>query len=217
MMLLASVPIGAQVAAKANENYRSHEGREGIAKTLDAPDRDGRQKPAELVVALGIAPGSTVVDLGTGVGYMLPYLSMAVGASGVVLAEDIQQDFLDKAKARVANEKLANVKLILGNDKDPLLPAGAADLILALDVYHHFDYPAQMLAKLSAALKPGGRLAIVEYYKRRGAMGPGDRAIEHIRLDEADVIKEIEANGFRFVSQREHIPNSQYLAVFQKR
>src|SRR6478672_1641048 len=90
----------AQVAGPANAGYKTREGRASVAAGLDNPSRDARQKPREVVAALDVKPGSTVVDLGTGVGYMLPYLSQAVGPDGVVIAEDIQQDFLDKAQAR---------------------------------------------------------------------------------------------------------------------
>ena len=209
----------AHVAGPANSGYRTPEGRAQVAASLGASDRDARQKPRELVAALELKPGMTVVDLGTGVGYMLPHLSAAVGAGGSVIAEDIQQDFLDKAKAKARQEHLDNVQFVLGTDRDPRLTAGSADLILVLDAYHHFDYPEQMLARLSDALKPSGRLAIVEYYKRRGAMGTGDpdRAISHIRLDAGGVVTEVEANGFRLLKRQEHVPGSQYIAVFEKK
>jgi ubiquinone/menaquinone biosynthesis C-methylase UbiE len=215
-VLLLAFAASAQVAKEANSGYVTKEGRERVASTLDAPGRDSRQKPQELVDAMGLREGQVVADVGTGVGYMLPFLSRAVGASGKVIAEDIQDDFLDKAKAKAAKEKLTNVDFVKGGETDPNLPEGAVDVELALDSYHHYDYPEKMLAGLHRALKPGGRLVIVEYYKRPGAMD-GGRAMTHIRLDEADVIREIEANGFRLVSRREHIKDSQYMAVFEKK
>lgn len=215
--LACALPSPAQVAARANEGYRTKEGRASVAATLSAADRDARQRPQELVAGMGLKQGMTVVDLGTGVGYMLPFLSAAVGPGGKVLAEDIQTDFLDQAQAHAAQEKLGNVDFILGAEKDPKLPANTADSILVLDAYHHFDYPKQMLAHIGKALKPDGKLVIVEYYRRTGAMGPGDRAIQHIRLDQPDLIKEVEANGFRFVSAHDHVPNSQYMAIFGKK
>jgi ubiquinone/menaquinone biosynthesis C-methylase UbiE len=217
LLLAITLPGLAQVAEKANEGYKTKEDRERVARGLSAPDRDHRQKPKELVEAMGLTAGMTVADVGTGVGYMLPHLSAAVGSSGRVLAQDIQQDFLDSA--RKANKDLSNVTYILGTAADPKLPENAVDVILALDAYHHFDYPEKMLASLHKALKPGGRLVVVDFYKREGAMGgPGSRrALEHVRLDEADAIKEIEANGFRILSRREQIPNSQYMAIFEKK
>ena len=125
----------------------------------------------------------------------------------------------DKAKTKAQLGRLTNVKFVLGNDRDPKLPADTLSGVLILDVYHHFDYPEAMLGHIRDSLLSDGRLVIVEYYKRRGAMGGGnnDRALEHIRLDQDDVIREVESNGFRVVSKRDVSPNSQYLAVFVKK
>lgn len=186
-----------------------------MAATLSDSGRDARQKPRELVAALDLKPGMTVVDLGAGPGYLLPFLSAAVGPSGKVIAEDIHPDFMDQARAKVRAGGSENVEFVLGTETDPKLPGGCADLILVLDTYHHFDYPEKMLASLKAALKPGGRLAIVEYHKKRGAMGPGDpeRALKHIRASAEEVVRELEAAGFRLLRQRDHVPDSQYVAT----
>ena len=218
-LLLVTVLISvayAQVADKANAGYKTPEGREQVARTLIAPDRDAKQKPEELVQAMSLKPGMVVADIGTGAGYMLPFLSRAVGANGRVLAEDIQDDFLAKARSKAESENLGNVTYIKGSETDPMLPKSGVDVALALDSYHHYDYPEKMLAGIRRGLKPGGRLVIVEYYKSATAM-PNGRALEHIRLDAPEVIKEIEANGFRLVSQREHIKDSQYMLTFTNR
>jgi ubiquinone/menaquinone biosynthesis C-methylase UbiE len=205
----------AQVADKANAGYKTPEGRDQVARSLIAPDRDARQKPEELVKGMKLEPGMTVADIGTGAGYMLPFLSRAVGSAGRVIAEDIQDDFLAKARAHAVGEKLGNVDFIKGTEKDPALPAASVDVALALDSYHHYDYPREMLAGLRAGLKPGGRLVIVEYYRSPTSM-PNGRAMEHIRLDKPDVIKEVEANGFHLVSQREQVRDSQYMLTFAR-
>jgi len=208
---LLVLPLGAQVAEKANERYKTREGRAGMVQTLTDKGREARQKPRELVAALGVKPGMTVVDLGTGPGYMLPYLSEAVGEQGHVVAEDIFPDFLDKARERTAT--LKNVTFVLGTAKDTKLEEGSADLVMALDVYHHLDYPAETLKQLRRALKAGGRLAIVEYHKNDIAMNGG--AKEHVRLGEADAIAEIEANGFRLISKKDFAPQVQWLGIFE--
>jgi len=164
---------------------------------------------------MGLQPGMTVADVGTGIGYMLPFLSRRVAPGGHVIAEDIFDDFLASARLRVENQKLDNVTFVKGTETDPNLPEAAVDIVLALDVYHHFDYPEKMLAAIHKSLKPGGRLVVVEYYKRQEAMA-GGRALTHIRLDMPDVIKEIEANHFHLIAEKEHIPDSQYLLLLRK-
>jgi predicted methyltransferase len=206
----------AQVATDANTRYQTAEGRKAIAAGLGSVGRDATERPQELVRVMGLKPGMTVADIGTGVGYMLPYLSRAVGPSGSVEAEDIFDDFLNAAKQRAGDEKLANVAFIKGTETDPGLADGTMDVILALDSYHHYNYPEKMLAAFAKALRDGGRLVVVEYYKRPNAM-PGGDAVKHIRLDEPDLVREIEGNGFRKISEREHIKGSQYLVVFEKR
>jgi ubiquinone/menaquinone biosynthesis C-methylase UbiE len=214
--LLLAGGLFAQVASQANSGYKTEVQRQTVAKTLGDPARDEKQKPGELMRNAGIRPGMTVADVGTGIGFMLPFLSKRVGPEGKVIAEDIFDDFLAAAKQRVANQKLENVTFVKGTETDPKLPEGAMDLVLALDVYHHFDFPDKMLAAIHKSLKPDGRLVIVEYYKRAEAM-PGGRALTHIRLDMPDVIKEIEANHFHLVAEKEHIPDSQYMLILTKK
>lgn len=216
-LLLFCAAAFPQAAEKANEGYKTKEGRDSVAKGLISPDREARQKPREIVDAMGLKAGDAVADVGTGVGFMLPYLSHAVGDTGQIYAEDIQTDFLNQARNHAQLQNLKNVKFILGSDRDPKLPAATMSAALVLDVYHHFDYPEVMLEHIRDSLLSDGKLVIVEYYKRRGAMGNGDRAIEHIRLDQDDLIKEVEANGYRLVSKSELNPNSQYIVVFQKK
>ncbi|MBV6434127.1 MAG: Ubiquinone/menaquinone biosynthesis C-methyltransferase UbiE [Bryobacteraceae bacterium] len=206
-----AAPAFPQAAATANSGYKTHEGRERVAQSLNAGDRESKQRPKELIEVLGIKPGDTVVDLGTGVGYMLPYLSEAVGPKGKVLAEDIFDDFLTQAKQNAAKHSLTNVVFIKGTDRDPRLPANSADLVMALDSYHHFDYPAKMLAVIARSLHPGGRLAIIDFYKA------GFRDPAHIRLDQDGVIREVEANGFELVHKQDHQPKVQYIAIFRKK
>jgi ubiquinone/menaquinone biosynthesis C-methylase UbiE len=208
-----------QVAEKANEGYKTKEGRASVAKNQIDPLREQRQRPRDIVDQMGLQPGQSAADVGTGPGFMLPYFSHAVGDKGTVYAEDIQQEFLDQAKTRMNTLSVKNVKFVLGNDRDPNLPANTLSGVLILDAYHHFDYPEAMLGHIRDSLVSDGKLVIVEYYKRRGAMpnGDPDRAIEHIRLDEDDLIREVEANGFKAFDKHELVPKSQYIVTFMKK
>jgi len=207
--------LSAQVAGQANSGYKTPEQRQTVASTLGNPERDQQQKPGQLVHDMGVQKGMTVADIGTGIGYMLPFLSHAVGPDGKVIAEDIFDDFLSAARQRAENQKLTNVSFVKGSETDPNLPEGQVDEALVLDAYHHFDYPDKMLAAIHKALKPGGKLVVVEYYKRAEAM-PNGRALTHIRLDMPDAIKEIEANHFHLLMEKETIHNVQYMLVLEK-
>ncbi len=198
----------AQVADYANSGYKTPEGRARVAGTLTAHDREQTQKPRDLVQALGLEKGQAVADIGTGVGYMLPYLHQAVGADGKIFAEDIFPDFLEKAKARAAEQKLTNVSFIHGTERSAQLPPDSVNVVLVLDVYHHFDFPAEMLASIAKGLKNEGRLVIVDFYKQ------GFRDPKHIRLDEKEVIAEVESHGFRLLRTGPFTPDRQYMAVF---
>ena len=200
----------AQVADYANSGYKTPEGRARVAGTLTAHDREQTQKPRDLVQALGLEKGQAVADIGTGVGYMLPYLHQAVGADGKIFAEDIFPDFLEKAKARAAEQKLTNVSFIHGTERSAQLPPNSVNVVLVLDVYHHFDFPVEMLASIAKGLKNEGRLVIVDFYKQ------GFRDPKHIRLDEKEVIAEVESHGFRLLRTGPFTPDRQYLAVFVK-
>lgn len=209
-----AVGVSGQVASEANQPYNDPQMRPKIAAGLASESRDARQKPKELIAALELKPGMTVADVGTGAGYMLPHLSSAVGPQGKVYAEDIFPDFLEAAKKRGAS--LANVEYIVGDTKSAKLPAGSVDVALVLDAYHHFDYPEAMMTSLREALKPGGRIVIVEYHKNEKSM-PNGRAMQHIRLTKDEFVKEIEGFGLRAVEVKEFLPEIQWMGVFERR
>jgi ubiquinone/menaquinone biosynthesis C-methylase UbiE len=213
-LALAGV-LAAQVASQANSGYKTPEGRKSVAAGLGSPERDNTEKPGVLIRDMTLQPGMSVADIGTGIGYMLPFLSRRVGPAGHVIAEDIYDDFLAAAKQRAENQDLHNVSFVKGTDTDCNLPEGQVDMVLALDVYHHFDYPDKMLATIHKALRPDGKLVVVEYYKRESAM-PNGKALTHIRLDMPDVIKEIEANHFHLIEEKERIKNVQYMLILEK-
>ena len=214
-VLAAAGALAAQVAGPANAGYKTAEGRKQVATSLADPARDQSIRPGQLMNEIGLKPGMSVADVGTGVGYMLPFLSKRAGETGHVFAEDIEDDFLAMARQTAENQGLKNVTFVKGTTTDPKLPDGGMDIILVLDAYHHFDYPEKMLASIYKSLRPDGKLVIVEYYKRQDAM-PNGRALTHIRLDMPDVIKEIEANHFHLVEEKERIKNVQYLLILEK-
>ena len=126
-------------------------------------NRDSQERPDMLLDSLRIGRGATVVDLGAGAGYFTWRLAQRVGPEGKVIAVDIQQKMLDLTAQELKKRQLGNVRLVLGTESDPGLPAGAVDLVLIANAYHEFSQPEAMLAAVVKCLKPDGRVAVIEY------------------------------------------------------
>ena len=182
---------------------------------LEGPDRSLWQKPDEIMDALNIADGSTVADVGAGAGWFTVRLARRVGPNGQVYAEDIQRPMLEAIDNRVRREGLTNVVTVLGlgTPEDPTLPAGL-DAVLVVDVYEEVVYaevedPVSWLTDVASALKPQGRLGIVDWTKEGGGPGP---AMER-RIEAADVISDAEAAGLTLLSHETFL-TYQFLLVF---
>ena len=130
---------------------------------LERPEREKEEAPTKLLKALDLKEGQIVADIGAGSGYHAFRMAPLVGAKGKILAVDIQKEMLDLMNAKAKKDKVTNIETILGTETDPKLPKGEVDLILLVDVYHEFSHPYEMAEKMVAALKPGGRIAFVEF------------------------------------------------------
>lgn len=133
------------------------------SKVFDDPSRDEWQKPARVVALMAIKPGMTVADVGAGTGYFAVHLSRAVGASGKVIAEDVEPAMVEWLEARVKRERLENVQPLLGTADDPKLPPGGVDRVLVVDTWHHVEDRAAFSKKLASALAPGGAVFVVDF------------------------------------------------------
>ena len=158
-----------------------------------------------------IAEGSTVADLGAGGGWFTMRLANRVGPNGTVYAEDVQPQMIDAITRRTARAGLRNVKTVLGTASDPRLPA-PVDAALFNDSYHEVEHPVVILGNVASALKPNGRIGIVEF--RKDGLGPGPPMEE--RVDPEQVIRDAGAAGLRLVS-RENFPRYLYLLVFTRK
>jgi predicted methyltransferase len=184
----------------------------GGAAWLERDSRDREQRPDEVNRAMGLRDGQVVADLGAGTGYFTRRLAKAVAPSGRVYAVDIQPEMIALLKRNVEKAGLANVVPVLGTGDDPKLPAGGIDWILLVDVYHEFQQPKAMLARMREALAPGGRIALVEY-RLEGSSAEHIRR-EH-RMSVKQVLEEWEPAGFRLVERHEFLP-TQHFFVFEK-
>ena len=176
---------------------------------LEGPDRDAWQKPEQIMDALGIADGATVADLGAGGGWFTVRLARRVGPTGLVYAEDIQPQMIDSIQRRVEREGLKNVRTVHGTVTDPRLPEGGLDAVLMVETYGELEEPVSLLRNVVRALKPRGRLGIVEF--KSDGLGPGP-APEH-RVDEGHVLAAAAQAGLTLI-KRETFLRYQYMLVF---
>jgi ubiquinone/menaquinone biosynthesis C-methylase UbiE len=185
-------------------------GVEGAA-WLERRDRDIEEDTSLAVRLLGLKKGWVVADVGAGSGYFTVRLAKGVGEAGKVYANDLQPGMLQILQQNVAKAKLNNVVPVLGTPDDPKLPAESLDLILMVDVYHEFSRPQQMLRKMREALKPGGRLVLLEYR----AEDPNVPIRPEHKMTKAQVKLEVEAEGFKQSRVYDDLP-WQHLFVFTK-
>ncbi|MBK9170588.1 MAG: class I SAM-dependent methyltransferase [Bryobacterales bacterium] len=182
----------------------------GGADWLVRPERVEEEEPDKALDAIGIAAGSTVGDVGAGVGYFTWRLAERVGPKGKVYANDIQPRMIEALKRNLAARDITNVEAILSTPDDPRLPARSLDLILMVDVYHEFARPEVMLRKMRAALKPDGRLVLLEYRKE----DPNVPIRHEHKMSVPEVKAEIEPEGFRLEKVIGTLPR-QHILIFR--
>lgn len=167
--------------------------------------RESRQREEDcqtLLEVLKVQPGQVVCDMGCGNGFYTLPLARLVGGEGRVLAVDIQQEMLRLLEARAKEEGLENIEPVLGLPHDPLLPEGALDLVLLVDVYHELSHPQQMLQAIRRSLKPEGRIVLVEF-----RLEDPDVPIKLLhKMSKAQIMKELPANGYKLVEQFDGLP-----------
>jgi ubiquinone/menaquinone biosynthesis C-methylase UbiE len=183
----------------------------GGADWLVRPERVEEEHPDQALDALKIQPGSTVADIGAGVGYFTWRLAERVGPTGVVYGQDIQQEMLDQLVKNMHDRHLTNVRPVLGGIDDPKLAKDSLDLVLLVDVYHEFSEPEKMLDHIRDSLKPGGRLVLLEY---RGEDPKVAIRPEH-KMTVKQVRAEVEPQGLKFEQSIEILPQ-QHIIVFRR-
>jgi ubiquinone/menaquinone biosynthesis C-methylase UbiE len=177
---------------------------------LERAERESEEQPQLVIDALEIKPGQTIADLGAGSGYYSFRIAPLVGPAGKVLAIDIEPRMLEAIAERARREHVGNVATVHSSAQDPNLAPGSVDLLFMVDVYHELEYPYEMMTTVRAALKRGGRVALVEY---RGE--DPDVLIKPLhKMSERQMRREMQAAGFRHVKTVRTLP-LQHLIIFE--
>ena len=202
----SSEGIGKFYMGREIAKVMGHEG----AFWLERPSREAEERPSKVVNALNLKPTDIVADIGAGTGYMSFRIAPLV-PQGKVLAVDVQPEMLDIINFMKKEKNITNVEPILATIKDPNLPTASVDLALMVDAYHEFEYPREVMEALVKALKPGGRVVLVEY---RGE-NPFILIKALHKMTQKQVRKEMSAVGLQWVETKSFLPQ-QHLMVFQK-
>ena len=180
-------------------------------------EKEGREvyDNRELIVEkLGLEPGMAVADVGAGTGLFTRLIAARVGPSGRVYAVDIAKAFVDHTVMSSHARGLKNVEGVVCAPDDVKLPPGSVDLVFLCDTYHHFEFPYRTMASIAKALKPGGRVAMIDFERIEGKSS--DWILDHVRAGKEVFREEIEASGFEFVEELDLFEEN-YFLVFRKR
>ncbi len=199
------MPFASQAQSPATHQH-SFGDADKWSHVFDDPKRDAWQRPHEVIKALALEPDAVVADIGAGTGYFSARLANML-KKGRVYAVDIESDMVKHLGERAKREHLPNMIAVAGAPGDPRLPA-TVDLILLVDVYHHIDAREQYFRKLRGALKPGGRIAIIDF-RLDSPQGPPKEA----RIAPERVKSELAAAGYALAGEHRFLPY-QYFLLF---
>src|SRR5262245_33109993 len=206
LLALAGFVRFALVMAHSNWHQHKFSDAQKWAQIFDDPQRDAWQKPHEVISALALAPDAVVADVGAGTGYFAARLAKTL-QRGFVYAVDIEPEMVRYLADRARREELPNLRPITGTPDDPRLPV-QVDLILLVDTYHHIGERDRYFSKLRALLKPGGRLAVIDF-KLDSPTGPP----KEVRIAPDSVKQELTRAGYSLDKEHSFLPH-QYFLVF---
>jgi ubiquinone/menaquinone biosynthesis C-methylase UbiE len=212
LFVTAGVPLQAQHGHDQQGEHR-HQGprdTKQYLEMLDRPERDKDQQPANVVEALGLTPGMAVADLGSGSGYFTRRFVEAVTERGKVYAVDVEPEMLKYVEESLIRLHIPyTAEFILARPESPKLPTGGVDLIFVCNVYHHLENRPTYFENTRSALKPGGRIAIVDFYhdERSGDVGFSK---EHL-VPRETVLDEMAKAGYRLLREHTFLPRQYFL------
>jgi len=226
-MLTSVVPSSAQETDISNEYIYKKGSFDGVGKWymgreiahvmgfqgmswLERPEREAEENTTKLLLNMVINEDDTIADIGAGSGYHV-FKMAPLAKNGEIYAVDIQDEMLAELRRKKEKKQLKNITVTKGTNKSINLPENSVNKVLMVDVYHEFDYPIEMIASVQKALRPDGKLFLIEY---RGE----DENVpikELHKMTEAQAVKEMQAAGFKLERNIDNLP-WQHCMVFVK-
>lgn len=189
-----------------------------LKQWTDRFEHEGRaiyDKRYEILDALSLKPGLAVADIGAGSGLISRLIAQRVGSDGTVYAVDIAKNMVDYIARTSKEQGLTNIKAVLGDPKSPKLAPSSVDRVCIIDAYHHFEYPAEMLAEIKKALRPDGVLVLIDFKRVEGVSR--DYILKMVRAGQGTFTDEFQNAGFELVERRDDMFPENYLLKFQHR
>ncbi len=205
---------GSKTDPKINDAFKKPDVK-AYVKKFESEDREPYARRHEIVAALELKPEMVVADIGAGTGLFTRLMAEKVGRKGKVYAVDIAPEFLAHIAADAKKHGRTQIVTVRGTQQTTNLPRGSLDLAFLSDVYHHLERPDSVLASLREAIKPGGRLVVVEFDRVEGKSAPF--VLKHVRAGRNVFIKEIESAGFkRITSAKAPVLKENFFAAFER-
>lgn len=201
---LAAGPLAAQDMHKHHGHHPRFDDPKKWSSSFDDPARDEWQMPDRIVPSLALRPGDAVADVGAGTGYMAVRFARAL-KDGTVYAVDIEPNMVQHMAERAKAAGIENLRAITGSAASPNLPQ-PVDLVFLLNVYHHLDKRTDYFKRLRSSLKPGGRVAIVDFRPDAPAGAP-----KHMRISAERITDEMKAAGYKPAGSFDFLPRQSFL------
>jgi ubiquinone/menaquinone biosynthesis C-methylase UbiE len=218
LALLALVGLAAPAQEKSvkpgiNDPFKNPDVKEFQGK-FEVESREVFAKRSEIVAACKLKPGMAVADVGAGTGLFTRLFAKEVGSDGQVFAVDITPKFLEHIQRTSRAAGLRNVTPVLCSQDSVDLPPNSVEVAFVCDTYHHFEFPERTLASLYRAIKPGGRLVVIDFVRIPGKSS--DWILNHVRAGQEVVEKEIASAGFEKTGEVMDLLTENYFVTFTR-
>ncbi|MEZ6124471.1 MAG: methyltransferase domain-containing protein [Planctomycetaceae bacterium] len=212
MVLPAARAQEQSVRPGINDSFRDPDPKQ-FTERFEIESREVFAKRQDILKAIQLKPTDIVADVGAGTGLFTRLFASAQGADGRVIAVDIAQKFLDHIEVTCREQNLRNVETVLCRDDSVQLPPQSVDAVFICDTYHHFEFPQKTMASIRAALKPGGRVIVIDFKRIEGESS--DWTMNHVRAGQDVFEAEIVSAGFRRVAQVQDVLKENYMLIFE--
>jgi predicted methyltransferase len=215
LVACAAAPAEQSVKPGINEDYTDPAlDVDRMVARFEAESREIFARRTAIARAVGLAPGMAVADVGAGTGVFTDFFAKDVGPMGRVYAVELSPKFVTLLRERAAARGLAHVTAVQCTERSTELAPGSVDVVFLCDTYHHFEYPRATMGSIHRALRPGGRLVVVDFERIPGVSRQW--TLDHVRIGKQEVVAELQSFGFRLLEELDVGLEENYYLRFER-